>query len=391
MKKIYILLLLWVGVGSFNITAQETRDITELLEELSENHMGSITDVFSAEEILLLRNHFDALNTNSEEQESGGSITLFGIENTTEQMGSYRVDNAELFENLGVSPISNPDFEGAGAFREATQSFIVITNNEQVFEVTDTGLYFPMGTISAPPGENFTGLEFQPGTDDLFAISTDGTSGTSSLSTIDLSAMTATPVGNTGLMLPINLGVDADGNFVTLDIDTDTICIIDGLNGIIITSFPAGFNADFGQSMTFDTNQNMLYMAAFNADSFQSELRTVDIITGMTIFISPIGSVQPGGIVQIGWTSAPSEQLGIDDHLFDDFTFYPNPVGDNLTVSSSSEIESIEIHNILGQQVLKQNIGVLSASIDLANLSAGNYILVAIVNGERGSFKLIKQ
>ena len=390
MRKYSTPLLMGIFFMSFSMYAQNQPSINDLLDRLSGNHIGSVTDVFSSEEILLLRDHFDAINTNSAAQEGGGTITLFGIENTTEQMGSYRVDNAELFENLGISPISNPDFEGAGAFRESTQSFIVITNNELAFEVDKTGLYTPMGSISAPPGENFTGLEFQPGTDNLFGISTDGTTGTSSLSMIDLSAMTATPVGNTGLMLPINLGVDGDGNFTTLDIDSDTICILDEF-GALITSFPAGFDADFGQGMGYDPNQDMIFMAAFNASSFQSELRTVDLVGEVTNLISPIGTMEPGGIVQIGWTSIPDEQLGINGHLFDDFSFYPNPAGDKLTVNSSSEIESIEIHNILGQQVLKQKIEALSASIDLANLSAGNYILFASVNGEKGSFKLIKQ
>ena len=39
------------------------------------------------------------------------------------------------------------------------------------------------------------------------------------------------------------------------------------------------------------------------------------------------------------------------EHL--DFQFYPNPVGDNIIINSSEEIESFELINLLGQSMFK--------------------------------------
>ena len=56
MKKITTLLVACLFAGG--LFAQQG-SLTELLERLEQNHMGAITDVFTHDEISILRTHFD--------------------------------------------------------------------------------------------------------------------------------------------------------------------------------------------------------------------------------------------------------------------------------------------------------------------------------------------
>jgi hypothetical protein len=55
-------------------------------------------------------------------------------------------------------------------------------------------------------------------------------------------------------------------------------------------------------------------------------------------------------------------------------TYYPNPVKDVLHLKYDSDITSIEVYNLLGQQVLYRTLNTPEPSIDLSVLPAGNYV-----------------
>jgi hypothetical protein len=57
-----------------------------------------------------------------------------------------------------------------------------------------------------------------------------------------------------------------------------------------------------------------------------------------------------------------------------EFNLYPNPVTTELNITCSENIETIEIFNILGQQVYSSRIGTMAVTINVASLKSGNYI-----------------
>ena len=73
------------------------------------------------------------------------------------------------------------------------------------------------------------------------------------------------------------------------------------------------------------------------------------------------------------------------------FNYYPNPVKEKLNMRSQEEISSVEIYNILGQQVKSMKPSQLNASIDLTSLSSGTYMVRARVNDKVGTFKVVKE
>ncbi len=373
---------------SLSMIAQTESTLENLLEKLQENHMGSISDVFTLEEQQILRNYFDNQSINTETQEGGGSVFLYGPNNSKGTFGSFDVMDPSIFSPISNSPLT--EFEGAGAFDYSNLDFKLIDNVGGLFKLSLSGTYTSIGSLTPPAGESFTGLEYDSSTGILYGLSTDG-DGSSTLSTIDPVGGTVTPIGNTGIMLPINLAIDDASIGYTIGIDGNFSfrIMLDTAEAEPIGD--VGFDANFGQGMAYDLNNFKIYLSAFNNDTFQTELRTLDTNTGMTTFIGAIGNTIPGGLIQIGWTGSPDNQLSIGDISLYEFSFFPNPARGVLTVKANEAIETVEIYNLLGQQVISQKIGALSSNINVSHLTSGNYILHVRIDNQFETYKLIKQ
>ena len=73
------------------------------------------------------------------------------------------------------------------------------------------------------------------------------------------------------------------------------------------------------------------------------------------------------------------------------FSAYPNPVKDVLNVSYSTEISSIRVINMIGQEVIFKNINATSTQVDMSQLSAGTYIVNVTVGDNVKTLKVVKQ
>jgi hypothetical protein len=73
------------------------------------------------------------------------------------------------------------------------------------------------------------------------------------------------------------------------------------------------------------------------------------------------------------------------------FVAYPNPVKDVLNLSYSSEISSVRVMNLLGQEVISRNVGANSTQLDMTNLTTGAYIVNVTIGDVVKSIKVIKQ
>lgn len=83
--------------------------------------------------------------------------------------------------------------------------------------------------------------------------------------------------------------------------------------------------------------------------------------------------------------------LGTTDFDKPVLKYYPNPVTDILTLSNTTEITDIEVYNMLGQQVLGQNVSGSEVRVSMAGLTAGTYIInVAATDGKK-TVKIVKR
>lgn len=81
----------------------------------------------------------------------------------------------------------------------------------------------------------------------------------------------------------------------------------------------------------------------------------------------------------------------VDDLKKFNFSAYPNPATNNLTISASKNIENVAIFNVIGQKVMSVAPNSNTKSLDVSNLNTGVYILKATIEGIQGSYKFVKQ
>jgi len=244
-----------------------------------------------------------------------------------------------------------------------------------------------LGKVTPPNGETFTGLEMDP-TDNnkLYAMSSDNSQ--SSLSIINTVTLIATLVAVTTLVVAISLAITASGDLYTMDIDSDQLFFINKITAVAILIGNIGFDANFGQGMARAALTGLIFMAAFNNTVFDSELRSVDLITGLTTLI---GIIIIGTIAQFGWMGIPNPNLSTESHNFNSVTLFPNPAGDLLYLRADRPIEKVRLFNMLGQQIIYREVNDLNSQLNISSLTSGNYIIKTTVDGNLESYKIIKQ
>ena len=83
--------------------------------------------------------------------------------------------------------------------------------------------------------------------------------------------------------------------------------------------------------------------------------------------------------------------LGVADFDKNALAVYPVPATDNMTIAYKSAIESLNIYNVLGQQVFAgQNLGT-TANVDVSNFTPGTYIAKISSESNTATVKIIKK
>ena len=82
--------------------------------------------------------------------------------------------------------------------------------------------------------------------------------------------------------------------------------------------------------------------------------------------------------------------LGISDNTIAGFSYYPNPTSGILNLRSVENIEQVSLYNVLGQVVVDRRINATASQVDISGLSIGTYLMKVTVNGQIGTYKVIK-
>lgn len=123
---------------------------------------------------------------------------------------------------------------------------------------------------------------------------------------------------------------------------------------------------------------------------FQDNITSaVDDPCGIDMEIPDYG-IFPGFGQALDFTVIP-EQLSINSFELSAFKVYPIPTQNILYVSYKSELNAVQIFNLLGQEVMAQNTTSSEVQIDLSSLTAGAYIVKVFSNDGQHNFRAIKQ
>lgn len=98
------------------------------------------------------------------------------------------------------------------------------------------------------------------------------------------------------------------------------------------------------------------------------------------------------GIPRTGWEAdIVCTPLSVADQAFENFTFYPNPVANTLTLKAGNEIQNVAIYNMLGQEVININPNTTTPSINISNLQTGTYLMKVSIDGNMKTYRLLKK
>jgi len=97
----------------------------------------------------------------------------------------------------------------------------------------------------------------------------------------------------------------------------------------------------------------------------------------------------------IGSHECACELSATNELTNESFTLYPNPVSNEMVVKAQSDIERVEIYNMLGERVLSLNCGVhVSSQVDLSvgKLETGVYVISLFFENDRQAVqKFVKE
>ncbi|MCG2417783.1 fibronectin type III domain-containing protein [Aequorivita sp. F47161] len=84
-------------------------------------------------------------------------------------------------------------------------------------------------------------------------------------------------------------------------------------------------------------------------------------------------------------------ELSLADENFSKFTFYPNPVKNQLTLKANNPIEKIQIYNLLGQNIFEVKENTPQMQLNTSSLQQGVYFMKVTINGGDKTFKIVKK
>lgn len=82
---------------------------------------------------------------------------------------------------------------------------------------------------------------------------------------------------------------------------------------------------------------------------------------------------------------------GVEDVVVADFTFYPNPTTDILTITAKESIDKIQIYDMNGRLVLDSDAGNTTSKIYMQNYNAGTYLVKVIAGDKTKTISIIKK
>lgn len=93
-----------------------------------------------------------------------------------------------------------------------------------------------------------------------------------------------------------------------------------------------------------------------------------------------------------GWkaTVTCQDDLGINTNDYLDFSYYPNPTKNDITLKSNTTITEIEVYNIEGRKLFSQKLEAVETKVDISQFSSGTYFFKVRFNDLEKNFKVLK-
>jgi hypothetical protein len=213
-----------------------------------------------------------------------------------------------------------------------------------------------------------------------------------------------------GTLIAKNWGEATNASDISVDGDLTKQLLQFNYQGIVLASAInlTGFeklHIDF-----YQTNQNLIKLSILHIGGNDiTKLLTINK-TGWNSFdipLSDFSGLKLSNVHQLKLEGAPTQgnttvffdnlyfykgsTLKIEDFTAENIKIYPNPVQNTLTIDANTDISSIAVFNMLGQEVIFAQPNVYSTILQTNNLKKGAYIIKATINEKVATFKFMKE
>ncbi len=113
---------------------------------------------------------------------------------------------------------------------------------------------------------------------------------------------------------------------------------------------------------------------------------SINAVAGQSYYIFVLNTGGPSDVV-----IDISDTLSAPENSIVGFNFYPNPVRNVLNISADTTLDRVELYTVLGQTVLKQNIGANNAQLNVSELATGVYLMRVTSQGATSTYQIIKK
>ncbi len=83
--------------------------------------------------------------------------------------------------------------------------------------------------------------------------------------------------------------------------------------------------------------------------------------------------------------------LSADEFTTSNFSIYPSVADATIQISAENSIDEIAMYNVIGQEVLRQNVGTVQSTINISSLTKGVYFVEVSINGSTAVKRIIKK
>ena len=83
--------------------------------------------------------------------------------------------------------------------------------------------------------------------------------------------------------------------------------------------------------------------------------------------------------------------LELGEFELNGFEYFPNPVNDNLSLKGQSNIQSVVVYNMLGQEIKRMAPNTLETEVNMNALSQGSYFVKVSINDVLQTIRIIKK
>jgi len=266
-------------------------------------------------------------------------ITVRDSQNNTITLAAVIVPVNPVFLNANVTSVPT-------CFGYGTIAATAVGGQPPYFYSLDGGSYSPSSNFTASAGEH-------------------------TITVIDTNGCTQTIVLTLEEPLPIIATVTVENQTITVTVTGGNDIYEYSINGAAFQSSPIFVNVPYGVHQVFVRDQS-------------------GCITTLTVSLDPPASLVDGKEIS-AVTAKVKESLSTSKSAIPNFTFFPNPVKDILTITNTVAIDEVEIFSISGKSVLTKKVNSDHSEIDLSHVSSGFYFLKVTSEGKTKTIKIVKK